>query len=501
MLKLDRKNQLEFKSSKNMTIIENDNKQSFTKMFDSEKSNWLHFLISLDNTKFWPCLYFSNNYYIIFMLPFIPEIYTKEFRSKDDEEKGLLISKTFCFHGCLTFAKYLLEYLSKENLIKGDLMKVTEFQNILAHSVPYGRVLDHNFLQIKEMLNKHKFSHTDNLINNYINNPEACKIPQYKFYFHEGKQEMELIIEEEIISYQFCKEDMPDFHEIIGQIFCLANFHENPEITLSIQGITKEIFSSFRMITPGKIYKTESIKNDGLKLIFYPKNKLFLLSSYQTNDNFEIPIKGVFQKKEISADLIKILVTLTISKTLVKFIENIEVEMNFKKFYRIIKTNLNIPLGYINYKDKSTLKWEINGNQLNPDNLEFSLTGTVCLISNENPEIEISNENNNKEENEGELPIPDNSDLCKNFDKMKVLLENFSLPENYIVLKFQIKNSLMTNIDINPETISIYPYKKPKIKVVRKSFTSKYYIYDMLNHDFASFFANYRKKFNEKNEK
>lgn len=501
MMKFERKNQLEFKSFKNMTILENDNKQSFTKIFDTDKSNWLHFLISLENSHFWPCLYFSDKCFVIFMMPFIPEIYTKEFKAKDDEEKGLLISKTFCFSGCLAFAKHLLEYLSKENLTKADLLKITEFQNILAHAIPYGRVMDHNFLQIKEMLNKQKFSHTDNLINTYINNTESCKIPQYKLYFHEGKQEMELIIEEGIISYQFCKEDMPDFHEIVGQIYCLANFHENPEITLSIQGITKEIFASFRMIIPGKIYKTESIKNDGLKLIFYPKNKLFLLSSYQTNDNFEIPIKGIFQKKEISADLIKILVTLTISKKLVKFIENIEVEMNFKKFYRIIKTNLNIPLGYINYKDKSTLKWEINGNQLNQDNLEFSLTGTVCLISNENPEMEISNKGKNTEENETDVPNLNNGELWKNIDKMKVLLENFCLPENYIVLNFKIKNSLMTNIDINPETISIYPYKKPKIKIVRKSFTSKYYIYDMLNHDFQSFFANYRKKFNEKNNK
>ena len=280
-----------------MTILENDDKQNFTKIFDSEKSNWLHFLISIDNGRFWPCLYFSDKCYIIFIFPFIPDVYSPELKTKDDEEKCFIISKTFCFQGCLTFGKYLLEYLSKENITKADLLKITEFQNILAHSIPYGRVLDHNFIQIKEMLNKQKFSHTDNLINNYINNPDSCKIPQYKLYFHEGKQEMELIIEEEIISYQFCKEQMPDFHEILGQIFCLANFNENPEITLSIQGITKEIFSSFRMITPGKIYKTESIKNDGLKLIFYPKNKLFLLSSYQTNCNFEIPIKGIFKKK------------------------------------------------------------------------------------------------------------------------------------------------------------------------------------------------------------
>ena len=115
------------------------------------------------------------------------------------------------------------------------------------------------------------------------------------------------------------------------------------------------------MFNPGKIYKTESIKNDGLKMIFYPQNKTFLLNSYQLNYGFDLPIKGNFQKKEISPDLIKILVNLKISKDLIRNIENIEVEMNFKKFYNITKTNLDIPIGYVTYKDKGSLIWEIKG--------------------------------------------------------------------------------------------------------------------------------------------
>lgn len=128
-----------------------------------------------------------------------------------------------------------------------------------------------------------------------------------------------------------------------------------------MEGISKEIFSSFRMLNPGKIYKTESIKNDGLKLIFYPQNKNFLLCSYRLNSDFEVPIKANFQKKEISPDLIKILVNLSISKNYIKNIKNIEVEMNFKNFLQIARTNLDIPIGSVNFKDKGALKWDISG--------------------------------------------------------------------------------------------------------------------------------------------
>lgn len=472
--------------------MENDSRKSFTQVFDTIKSQWLHYLLSLDNGKLWPCLYFSDKSYKIFVFPFIPQTYSREFLEKPPETQIFELSQTFCFQGCVTFAKFLMDFLVKDGISKADAAKITEFHNILAHSVPFGLVVDHNFSQIKEMLNKQKLSHCDNLVNFYVNNPDSSKIPQYKLYFSEGKPEMELVIEEEIVSYQFCKENMRDFNEIHGNISCLANFQENPEITISIQGITKEIFSSFRMINPGKIYKTESIKNEGVKLIFYPTNKPFLLGTYQTTQDFSVPIRGVFQHKEISAELIKISVNLTVLKKLAKFIENIEVEMNFKKFYRISSTNLSYLAGSLNKKAKNSLKWEIGGNQINSENLEFNLEGTVGLLSDDGPENDIIYETfAKKDENDSELP--QNDEVYK--EKMKVLLENFSMPENFVVLKFKIKDVLLTNVDILPETVSIYPYKKPGIRIVKKCFAGKYYVYDAVNHDFTKFFANYRKNY------
>lgn len=89
------------------------------------------------------------------------------------------------------------------------------------------------------------------------------------------------------------------------------------------------------------------------------------------------------------------------------------------------------------------------------------------------------------------------AEYLKNNEKYKLLLENYSLPENYIIIRFKIKNLLLSKIDINPEAVSIYPYKKPKVKVTKRSYANKYYIYDLFNYDLSPFETNYGKGFKE----
>lgn len=116
----------------------------------------------------------------------------------------------------------MLEYIRLENISKSEFLKMADIQNILSLAIPYGKVLENNFIQIKESLNKQKLASSNEiLINSYLSNIDSAKIPQYKLYFHDGKQEMELSLEEEIISYQFNNEKMKDFEEING------NFSEN----------------------------------------------------------------------------------------------------------------------------------------------------------------------------------------------------------------------------------------------------------------------------------
>ncbi len=130
------------------------------------------------------------------------------------------------------------------------------------------------------------------------------------------------------------------------------------------------------------------------------------------------------------------------------------------------------------------------GNELTFDNLQFNLTGTVSLISSEE-----STKKETQQEKELTENIAANSktepDFSRNYQKFKILLENYSLPENYIIIRFKIKNSLLSKININPDTVNIYPYKKPKIKVEKKSSAHQYYIYDVLNYDFNEFETNY----------
>ena len=122
------------------------------------------------------------------------------------------------------------------------------------------------------------------------------------------------------------------------------------------------MFSNFRMIIPGKIYKTENIKQDGLKLIFYPPAKPFQICLYHCRKNFEIPIIGNFQKKEISPNVYKILVTLNFNKEIIKKILELEVEIYLKKDFKIVSTDLKIQTGTVKFNNKSkSLIWTITG--------------------------------------------------------------------------------------------------------------------------------------------
>lgn len=61
-------------------------------------------MISIDGYKFWPCLFFFYSTYFLFIFPFINEIFQKDFPDSE-EEKNFIISKSFCFQGCISFAK------------------------------------------------------------------------------------------------------------------------------------------------------------------------------------------------------------------------------------------------------------------------------------------------------------------------------------------------------------------------------------------------------------
>jgi hypothetical protein len=44
---------------------------------------------------------------------------------------------------------------------------------------------------------------------------------------------------------------------------------------------------------------------------------------------------------------------------------------------------------------------------------------------------------------------------------------------------------------VNPEMINIYPFKKPRIKIIKRSYAKNYYAYNILNNNFTPFTMNF----------
>ena len=130
--------------------------------------------------------------------------------------------------------------------------------------------------------------------------------------------------------------------------------------------------------------------------------------------------------------------------------------------------------------------------------MEISLTGTILLTKIR--EIDKKNDLNLSQFNE-EIRIGNYHDLHINEDVLgksdyysegvneinKKITDNFTMPEDYIDIKFTTKEYLFTKIDINSNMVNIYPHKKPKIKIIKNTYTRNYFVYNMLMNNFQAF--------------
>lgn len=69
-----------------------------------------------------------------------------------------------------------------------------------------------------------------------------------------------------------------------------------------------------------------------------------------------------------------------------------------------------------------------------------------------------------------------------------MITENYTLPEEFVELKFKLRNYSFTKININPNNIHIYPHnKKLKINVHKKALTNLFFAYNVFNHNLNFF--------------
>ena len=79
-----------------------------------------------------------------------------------------------------------------------------------------------------------------------------------------------------------------------------------------------------------------------------------------------------------------------------------------------------------------------------------------------------------------EKPPKEIHNFFNNYHDVPSLTKNdviFCLPEKYLIVDFEIKDSLISEMDIHQDNVTIYPLKKFKDNVSKKCNTYRYYIF------------------------
>ena len=79
----------------------------------------------------------------------------------------------------------------------------------------------------------------------------------------------------------------------------------------------------------------------------------------------------------------------------------------------------------------------------------------------------------------------------KGYEPSSTLAENYARPEEFVEVHLKLVDYLLTDIDINPSMINLYPPQKPRINIKKKSQSQNFYIFNILNYDLVSFEVNH----------
>jgi len=282
-------------------------------------------------------------------------------------------------------------------------------------------------------------------------------------------------LEERIISYQFNKENVSDFHQIEGKIKCKVDSISDEEISVTIANLNEE---KTNLTIHGVIEKGLIPNQVGTKITFsIPDQKEFDICHYNLDSAPILPIKGTYCRKQLSETQIGLGVELTINEKYKSCIKDLKLQMRLDPFKEIVANHLIPSDGKIEIHQSKLIIWTIP----KPQDIkgEITIKGSISI-------------NSSQSGNEEKVLIKDYTKRLQetsNINQHK-LDENdllFSLPDRYIEVGFDMVDSVLSNISLNPNQVVIYPTRKLDIKVQKYTKSFRYFIFLEDDPEFGEF--------------
>ena len=148
---------------------------------------------------------------------------------------------------------------------------------------------------------------------------------------------------------------MKTFYKIEGQIFCSTKGNANEEITLTLNNLSNGVCNSFKMGIDGKVEKKKYSGMNSIRIKYFAPNlNNFVLCNYQLLNSEDIPLRGLYQKKRISDDQIRLLIKIIFAERMMKYVSNVKIMSFLGDGITIRNSDLIVDDGVVDFNSEKT---------------------------------------------------------------------------------------------------------------------------------------------------
>eukprot|EP01113_Clastostelium_recurvatum_P001046 TRINITY_DN10444_c0_g1_i5.p1 TRINITY_DN10444_c0_g1~~TRINITY_DN10444_c0_g1_i5.p1 ORF type:complete len:372 (-),score=2.77 TRINITY_DN10444_c0_g1_i5:12-1127(-) len=336
-----------------------------------------------------------------------------------------------------------------------------ELNVFLSSALPFGKMLESNSTLLKAYT-KHSYLHTEPLLQ---------KCPSWRPHTFKGRQQLDLTIRESIVCVQYDHPLVADTWMVSGSVLCRAELEGLPEVTAFV---VPPASPDINFISVDPCVQAELNPTHTNKYVFVPPLDPFNLCTYGVGQMNKIPLRGFYQMKEISPNVVKILVQLKLDGDINNQFEYCVMHIPFKGRGLISTVQMSPTAGSVALDPSHTmLVWNI-GQKFTGRNLEVALpaeisfngeTSTAPLLSSAtlgwlSPSAVAATESAILEEQR-------NDPFCRE--------EN-----TYVKLYFKLVGSSLSGLTMDTKRISLFPNARVKIGIENEIYSSSYTIWNSL---------------------
>ncbi|XVF28472.1 hypothetical protein REPUB_Repub15cG0032300 [Reevesia pubescens] len=367
--------------------------------------------------------------------------------------------------------------------IGSGLLDKDVIRSFICSAMPFGTPLDLSYSNI--------FSIKVNGFSSLDMPPQDLKQPAWKPYLYKGKQRLLFTICETLHAAMYDRDEIPDTLSVSGQINCRAELGGLPDVSFPLTGLST---SKIEALSFHPCAQAPEQNMDKQALMFSPSLGNFVLMHYQATCSLGPPVRGFYQLSMVSEDegafLFKLRLIEGYKSPLTMEFCNVTIPFPRR---RVLSFDGIPSIGTVSNAEHS-IEWKIitSGRGLSGKSIEATFSGTVRFAPWQTQRL-ISSRSvfEGAADEDGENDTESTNDMVNVeeflMEKMSKDLPPADIEEpfswhayNYAKVSFKIVGASLSEMSIDPKSVSIHPAVKAPVELSTQVTSGDYILWDTL---------------------